>query len=296
MFDDSSNTSHWLNRASAGGGHTKAAGRHSRSELCDLLSLSASTSEAGTLGEPSYEQCTTYEVAGRTSLQQDGLNYSTAATLVDPRHSSCAGFRHRPSQVATNQQKTPRKSSAAAVTPVTQQEVAAHQLAPNRLQQQQGVLPSTQQQQLQQQAQQQQHKARHSASSGQHRTSTAMPVLQLRPRSVSVPLEAHAAAVACGDHTSQPTAVAAAAIGLRPNAAPTAAAATAAADPAAASTGAGRKAGLPSQKELTERKLVKCLKKLQQDKQRYVVVQADLCMAEIRERRPGQASSSTGCL
>lgn len=84
-----------------------------------------------------------------------------------------------------------------------------------------------------------------------------MPLLQLRlPGPLATTREGHA-----------PAADAAPAVDTAGGAAAVSAAGRAS-DPAAAA--AGSRPGLPSKKELTERKLVKCLKKLQQDKQRWV--------------------------
>jgi hypothetical protein len=267
LYDESSTSSVWLNRADR-----QTQGRHSsRSELRALLSLS---SEGGTLGEASLDYFKTFADGGN-SLQADGLN-STAATYnsqPNSRHSSCAGFK-RTSQAAcktAQQQQYPHRRSA---------EPAAAAAAPGALRQHPSLAPQQQQarrsshpqqpaapaatqprQQHQHEDQQRPtHKTRFSAPP-EHRTS-AVPALQLRPRSASAAKDASAPAAGLAPRTSHAVA-AATAEGRKscPAAAPAGGAAAAA---------AVMRASLPSQQELTERKLVKCLKKLQQDKQRCV--------------------------
>lgn len=272
MYDDSCSSSSWLNRH-----HTvaaTAAARHSES-LCALLSLSASTSEAGTLGDPGLEQYALYAV-GRRSLQQDSgpgqqPNHSNAATcagspLSDSRHSSCAGFRRRSSQVTYTAlhaaRKSPRSNHSSAVG-ANHQEQRSPRGPPNGWPSPRGaacISPAHEQHHHQQTQQHSPYKARHSApAAGQQRTSprAAVPLLQLRlPGPLATTREGHA-----------PAADAAPAVDTAGGAAAVSAAGRAS-DPAAAA--AGSRPGLPSKKELTERKLVKCLKKLQQDKQRWV--------------------------
>lgn len=277
MYDDSCSSSSWLNKHHAGDSrHTvaAAAARHSES-LCALLSLSASTSEAGTLGDPGLEQYALYAV-GRRSLQQDGPgqqpNHSNAATCAgsppsDSRHSSCAGFRRRSSQVTYTAIHTARKSprsNRSSVVGASHQEQRSPRGPPSGWPTPRGaacMFPAHEQHHHQQTQQHSPHKARHSApAAGQQRTSprAAVPLLQLRlPGPLATPRDGHAPAADAGPAVD--TAAGAAAVS----------AAGRASDPAAAAA-AGSRPGLPSQKELTERKLVKCLKKLQQDKQRWV--------------------------
>lgn len=294
LYDETCSSSSWLQQSSHIERQTAA--RNSRSELCALLSLQ-STSESG-CRDASNNGTEPQSEASGSQLYRASHNLSAAGALpqgpYSSRHSSIAG--QQPTwpllhvQTAGHNQRrsvTQHLPSAAAAA------AAAHPGRHRSMQQQTSQAPddhcmqpirSSMQQQQQQAGPSAQQLVQEQARPEASRTSRASKVpshskLPQPPSSEPVlrqsthDCNAHATAALSRAMLAGSSGAAAqgqaAAVEFVPEGSQPAGTAGVTAG-AAAATGTAGPSALPSQKDHTERKLVKCLKKLQQDKQRSV--------------------------
>lgn len=292
LYDETCSSSSWLQQSSHLERQTAA--RNSRSELCALLSLQ-STSESG-YRDASTNGTEYQSEASGSQLYRASHNLSAAGAPpqgpYSSRHSSIA--RQQPTwpllhvQTAGQQQRrsvTQHLPAAAATAAhpgrhgsMQQQTLQApddHCMQPIRssMQQQQQQAGPSAQQLVQEQARAEASRTSRASKVPSHSKLPQPPSSEPVLRQSTHDCNAHATAALSRAMLAGSSGAAAqgqaAAVEFVPEGSQPAGTAGVTAG-AAAATGTAGPSALPSQKDHTERKLVKCLKKLQQDKQRSV--------------------------
>lgn len=272
LYDDTCSSSSWLQECLEADRHRAA--RHNRSELCALLSLS-SVSDAGSCGEASSHSAA--GAAEDSSGPQPGQaaharNISSRGQHSGPdlgcKHLSSAG-RQQHVHSSSHHVSSPGQQAAQRLATAQQQQQRQSQLHHDDTPvgqptvQAAGYSPIHAFTRSNQQAQAQRARRAGTSAAGRPRLPTSGSQQGIQQPPSAQRTSSTAAALQQADEDLAGLEQAADLVETATNA-------EAAAAPNAAAAGVHDHKSSSTQKDLTERKLVRCLKKLQQDKQRYV--------------------------